>query len=135
MSKFQRDIKFEPGHNKGGNYGINAMKIRFILHGEKASVQFLMNTGWYPKKEEGRFGPEWYTQSPGAWDLGYHADEPQYENHDSYDCDNRSSGKCYYDGSSLYAEPILEAFFLEGEEAVWNKLENYYNELFNKETL
>lgn len=131
MTSFRREIKFEPGHAKRGDYGLAAMTIRFLLHGQEATIQFVLSTGWYPEKIAGRFGDKWNSGSPQSWDLGYHANEPQYEDHSSFECDFRPGKRCYYDGSGLNAEPVMEKFMAGGEEAVWTELERYYNIKFS----
>lgn len=138
MSDFQRQIRFEPGHTirrskgDGQNYGIAAMQMRFLLAGEHGTIQFLMSTGWYPEKA----GYSWHHSGPSAWDLGAHWDTPWWEGMDDpengwmhRDCDVRPNGRCWYDGSGLRADPVMEAFFLRGEDAVWALLEEEYRRI------
>ena len=61
-----------------------------------------------------------------AADLGYHALVPQYEEQAERDCCYTSSGKCYYDGSGLNAELLVENFISQGEPYLWSALEAYY---------
>lgn len=131
----RREVRFGKGHairktrGDGQDYGIAAMEIRFLLHGEHGSTQFLLYTGWYPEMVPvpGYRHSEWRHAAPSAWDLGYHWDVPQYADQGSMpECDCRPSGICFYDGSSLRADGVLERFFLEGEGAVWEVLEAEY---------
>jgi len=133
---FRREVAFEAGHpltlgtGPSSNYGRGSMKIRFLLHGPKGSTQFLWSTGVTPERtsEVDRWGSreEWIHSAPVGFDVGYHADEPQYEGQDQYDCDYRPGGKCYYDGSGLAADGFLETFLTEGEDAMWAALRHRY---------
>jgi hypothetical protein len=68
-----------------------------------------------------------------ATDLGYHARVPRYGEQQRMDCDFLPDGYCYYEGSGLAAEPVLEAFLSHGPHAVWAALGNYYAEVFYTE--
>ena len=138
----ERLIFFEPGYDKRSpdpkkNYGISAMRIRFVLRGELGAMQFLMGTGWYiptvAKEFEAKAmtDPIYRTNNPTAWDVGYHSPKPMYDGQSIMD-DNCEiiGGPCYYDGSSLAAETVLDKFLVEGVEAVWKELEEYYTDRF-----
>jgi hypothetical protein len=143
MSELQRLVRFEPGHtirrskDDGSNYGIASMIIRFLLSGEHGTTQFAMFSGWYPEKvPSGRGWNEWHSTSPNAMDLGAHWDAPWSEymterdgGYAHRDCDLRPSGSCWYDGSGLRAERVMEQFFLQGEDAVWALLEQEYQRI------
>lgn len=36
---------------------------------------------------------------------------------------------CFYDGSGLNGEPVMQRFIREGMDAVWDELETYYRQL------
>lgn len=137
--EFRAEVRVEPGHairksrGDGQNYGVHSMGIRFLLHGPAATVQFLMWTGITPFLEDSPYGPRWNVSPLGlmAADLGYHADAPQFEGHEDWargDCDVRSAGRCYYDGSGLAAEPLLEIAIKRGHGGVFRELQRYYDE-------
>lgn len=134
---FSREVIFEPGHAwttrnnaPSSNYGRGSLRIRFLLHGPRGTVQFLWATGVTPERQmEARVGythEEWMHSAPMGFDVGYHADEPQYGDDEARDCDYRPSGSCYYDGSSLAADEFLEVFLTEGEDAMWAGLHQRY---------
>mgnify|MGYP000162019359 CR=1 FL=1 len=50
-------------------------------------------------------------------------------------CDYLDNCPCYYDGSSLNAEPVYQILLSFGEEAVWKYLEDYYHETFSPKQL
>ena len=137
---FERRITFESAYDKGKKYGIGAMRIRFLLIGPAGAIQFLMGTGWnlaHVRKQLARKEAEWLMEhgeplffGPEAWDIGYHSLTPQYEGQSEMACDLLPGGKCYYDGSSLNAEPIMERFIAEGTDYLWGELERSYGELF-----
>jgi hypothetical protein len=95
---------------------------------------------------------------PMAADIGYHSPEPMYEGQQPI-CHilrepkfDKTTGKitpaiygdpvicpyvdndipCYYDGSTLNAEPIYQIFLKKGEEALWRELEKRYEIQFVK---
>lgn len=120
-----RQINFRPGYDKRSEgYGIHSLEINFILKGELGAVQLVVATGMYPESvsKQGDYM---------AMDLGYHSPKPMYEDH-SVACENceHIGGTCYYDGSTLNAEPVAEILITEGEDALWKRLEDYYSETF-----
>lgn len=121
MKKKIEFIAAQDGRTKG--YGISTMKIRFVLIGKLGAVQHVFSTGIYPKG----IRPSEYM----GYDLGYHSPKPLYEGQAicSDNCD-LVNAPCYYDGSTLNAEPVADAFVTEGEDAVWKRLEEYYSETF-----
>lgn len=141
---FRREVAFEPGHpwNTRGNppssnYGRGTLTVRFLLHGPRGSVQFLWSTGITPEQETltgFRYErKEWMHSAPSGFDVGYHADEPRYDDQEPFDCDYRPSGKCYYDGSGLAGDDFLRIFLTEGEDAMWSGLRQRYAEWFETE--
>lgn len=126
---FRREIQFLPGYDyredpARSKYGCHGMEIRFLLHGPKMTVQFLLYTNWLPTWDE--FDRK--SMGPLPADLGYHADEPVHGSEDERECQFRERGKCYYDGSALAANEVFKLLVSEGEEAVWSALENRYAE-------
>jgi hypothetical protein len=97
-----------------------------------------------------------------AADLGYHSRVPMYEGQEpmgstnyKFDIDESKEGlerfqstqtatgtftpcqyldgaPCYYDGSGLHAEKVLQMLVEEGGEAVWAYMEACYHEQFDK---
>lgn len=63
---------------------------------------------------------------PMAYDLGYHAATPLYEGQTPREGCDLLGIPCYYDGSSLNAEPGLE-LLAESDELVWDWLEEYWH--------
>ena len=137
----RREIRFEPGYDyrhdedpKKRQNGCHGLQLRFLVHGDKGSVQFLLMTDWLPtwksiaeggRVSRGSFGP-----LPG--DLGYHADEPQYEGQSAMECSERPGKKCYYDGSSLNADEPFRILVTAGDKALWEFLEQYYRDVFHR---
>lgn len=147
---FERRVTFSPSFdrrdpNPSKNYGIGAIRIWFYLIGPKGAVQWQIGTTWYVPSAQEHLravrGPMLNTREeslggtvyqPQAWDLGYHAREPQYEGQApiSHECEV-IGGTCYYDGSSLNAERLIVPFLEGGDEAVWRELEAYYHSVFD----
>lgn len=125
----KREITFRPAFDRRHedpkkNYGIHGVDMLWILEGKLGAVQFLVYTGWQL--------PHIKDSEPMAADLGYHSPKPRYEGHTpmSGECKHVKGGKCYYDGSGLNADRVLEILRREGSDGVWRELEEYYTETF-----
>lgn len=140
VGQFKRMVHIKPGFNwiraePSRNFGIGDVRMWFVLIGEKGAVQWQIGTDWYPESARqhlARF-PSWPLSGehqPKGWDLGYHARERQYEEQPSRSCDILPEGKCYYDGSGLAADDLIEGFLNGGDDWLWNRLEAYYAHVF-----
>lgn len=69
---------------------------------------------------------------PQPADLGYHSPVPMYEGQNSMGECNLLGGICYYDGSGLRAEEVLETLIREGSDAVWAFLDEEYARRFEE---
>jgi len=141
---FQKEVRFNPAFDKrhddpSKDYGIHNVEITFILKGELGAIQFVVSTGWHlphvHKELKAKSDPadpyDLFTKGPWATDIGYHSPKPIYEGQKPLtDSCHIIDGQCFYDGSSLNAEPILERLIAEGHEAVWKEMEGYYNRTF-----
>lgn len=65
---------------------------------------------------------------PMPADVGYHAIRPRDDDtlRTERDCDFTSTGRCYYDGSSLLATRVFVAMLRGGSDALWKELEHFY---------
>lgn len=137
VGDFKRQIVFKPGFdwrhaNSSRDYGIGAVRMWFILIGEHGAVQWQIGTDWFTESARNhlsKFSKPNKLQ-PDGWDLGYHSKTPRYEGHDNMECDCLPEKRCYYDGSSLLADNLVEGFLNGGDEWVWNRLEAYYAHIF-----
>lgn len=133
MSELWRKILFEPS---------DGMSVRFVTGDERGAVQFLMHAGWYRgAKMASALEREmsWQQKYPGdnlvlgarAFDVGYHSPTPQWEGQEDLGpCEHLDGRLCFYDGSSLQAKPVLEAFLDVGVDAVWGELERRHRGMF-----
>lgn len=147
--QLRREVRFEPGYDhreedkdkpQGQQRGVHGMGIRFLLHGQEGSVQFLLWTDWLPTWcEDGawglRFKPDHnaalLNYYPMAVDVGYHSRTPKYEGQSTMPCDAIvGQDSCYYDGSTMMAESVMVLLLQKGHEAVFEYLESYYNSVF-----
>ena len=149
----RRIVRFLPAFDRrhpdpSKNYGIHGVEMVMYVAGPEGATQFKLFTNWHlPEVQietEARAcsrGTDYLNPGkdkcmcivlarPMAADLGYHRKTPAY-------ADQRpigdgacewTSGDCYYDGSGLNAERIFETLVREGDEAVWQALEEYYEE-------
>lgn len=139
VGKFERMVVFEPGWDKRDpdpkkNYGLGSAGIKFLVRGEKGAIQFYLYAGWYPHLLNDRNGDPRGLWKPMPIDLGYHAYEKQYEGQSvvSANCPYLDGKPCYYDGSSLQADEPFKILVVEGEEALWQFLENEYRRRFGE---
>lgn len=116
------------------NYGVSGNRIRFIVIGPKGAVQWIIGAGWYVKQAREHLAqfPHRHddARKPDGWDLGYHSPKAMYDSQKANDCDLLSGGKCFYDGSGLNADLLIEGFLARGTEWLWPKLEEYYRCIF-----
>lgn len=118
--------------------GICAARMVFYVIGPKGAVQWMIGTDWYvatardhvKRFHGGRGEPSKYL--PDGWDLGYHSHKPMYD--DQRPMDGKCEvigGTCYYDGSGLNADLLIEGFIAGGTEWLWPQLEAYYRHVFD----
>ena len=151
MDRFERIVKFEPAYDRRNpdsskDYGIGAMRIRFVLRGPKGAIQFLIGTDWYPfaiqpeidakKHAWDRANPPIrHRVRPNGWDVGYHSPKPMYKGQETITktCPDLADQPCYYDGSGLRADEWIKDILLpQGSDGVWQALETEYHVLFTK---
>lgn len=138
----KRKIYFSPAFDKrdpdpSKNYGTHGVDIRFVMSDEKGAIQFLLYTNWQlPHIAEKQYKdpsiPKWMLR-PMPADIGYHSPKPIYEGQGimAESCEYLDGRPCYYDGSSLQADVYFDVLVTGGDEALWNKMEEYHKELFD----
>lgn len=131
--KLERKIKLTPAYDKRHfdpkkNYGIGCVDMRFLVKGPEGVIQFAFMTGWFLPQNK-NISTDMY---PYAYDLGYHSYVPLYEGQPKMtdECPYLDGKPCYYDGTSLGAEGVLELLIKDGVEAVWEFLERDYKVKF-----
>jgi hypothetical protein len=148
VADLQRIVTFSPACDKrdpnpSKNYGIHGVDLRFVLKGEKGAVQFVLYTMWQlphvtkenaSRRYEAVGGDSHWMERPTPADLGYHSLAPHYEGQTviQESCEFLDGRPCYYDGSSLNAEPVYHRLLAEGDAGVWSALEDYYRRVFEE---
>lgn len=123
---FMAGFECERPRDSSDSHGKHGADMLWLLIGPKATIQFLIYTGWLPSFGD---GPCSYSMVlPG--DLGYHARTPQYQGQLRRDCQWVEGGVCYYDGSGLQARDAFKVLVSQGEEALWSLMEQYYERNF-----
>lgn len=140
--KLTKDVTIRPGYDRRApdpkkNYGIHGCELLMVRRGKKGAVQFLAFTDWTPRAvQEERMEDMRRTDvvgvQPMGADLGYHSIVPQYEGQQVMDCNLLKGKKCYYDGSSLNADRVIDILLTKGSDGVWDELEGYYIEIFGE---
>lgn len=144
VGEFTRKLFFKPGFhwphkNPARDYGNGSVQLRFVLVGPKGAVQWLIGTEWMPEAARNDVDrrraihglPPRDGSKPNGYDLGYHSPVPRYEDQSPMDGDcDVISGKCFYDGSGLNADLLVEGFLNGGDDWVWNRLEAFYRSTF-----
>ena len=138
MSEFERTITLSAAYDHRNpdpdkNYGIHGVDIRFVLKGPLGATQFLLYTGWFLPHVQAELDsktPPRSSDYPMPADLGFHSPNPRYDDHKPMPSCDVLDGPCYYDGSSMNAEPVYQRLLREGSDGVWTELEDYYGRLF-----
>lgn len=144
MTEFERIVRVNPAFDKRHddpkkNYGVSSALILFILKGRMGAIQFVISTNWFVPTAREQLRQFEHTlennskMRPEAWDVGYHSPKPMYEGHTPMDqeCDLVEDGKCYYEGTTLYAEEWIEDFVAGGTEWLWPRMEEEYHARFS----
>lgn len=136
---FERAILFFPGYNDIAprRYGRHGMEVRFLLRGPKGVGQFVMFTDWVPGEVGMMAKPDPRVRGllPMGADVGYHAHIQQYPDQGTMTCDYLGTGECYYDGSSLAADTLIQDFIATGTDAVWRTLKEWHDQLLSQEDM
>lgn len=137
IADLRREIHFEPGYDHRGDAtgrGCHGLNMRWLVHGDAGSVQFVVHTMWLPSwVESSQFGDRVSAMiadrilSPMAADLGHHWATPLYEGEANLECEYLPAGRCFYDGSGLNAEQLFATLLTEGHDAVWAAMEAYWH--------
>jgi hypothetical protein len=136
---FERKISFIPAFDKrdpnpSKNYGIGAVRLLFTLKGPLGATQWLIGTDWYcasAREHLRNFPDRQPAMKPEGWDLGFHGRAPVYDGQSqTHDYCDLTDGPCFYDGSGLNADLLIEGFLTGGEDYVWRALEAYYASTF-----
>lgn len=116
--------------DRGGNHGIHNAELQMTVRGPDAEITLLIGTGWFlpvtPNKDLG-------TTYPAGHCVVFHTARPRYEGQPSWDKPNPAAhckdwGRCYSDAGYLMAEEPARLLVEKGCDAVWEWLENQYNE-------
>lgn len=137
-----RIVKFIPAFDeREKGYGIHGVDIVFVVKGEEGAVDFVLSTNWQlphvqaaeNAKPLNKFPYMFHLPLP-SW-IGAHSPKPLYEEH-TVGCDKcgyLDDKPCYSSGSVTNSTDYFNVLVVEGDEALWKKLEHYYNETFLKE--
>lgn len=107
--------------------GSSEITLAWYLHSETATAQF---TVFLFSPTRNSFME--YSMKTLAADLGYHSDKPKYGGQGSMPCSLRSSGSCFYDGTSLGAQDVWNEFLAaKDEEVIWKALTKVIANLSN----
>ena len=138
VGEFDRAVVFHPAYDfrnhPAGNYGIHGVALRFLLRGDHGAVQFILFTDWQLPSARESVYPWDMVCRPTAADLGYHSRTQMYEGQTTIGpCTLLDGDDCYYEGSTLNAEPVFERLIAEGSDGVWDALESYYRSIFPRD--
>lgn len=135
LTRFTRSYDLRDTPPGGRSFGINSMDLIFIVRGPLGAVNWTLSTGWYVESARSpshRFDRT--DQKPWPIDLGYHSHKPaDYQSAtepSQPSCTFLDGAPCWYDGTSLGAEDLLEGFLAGGDAWLWPKLEAIYHSRF-----
>lgn len=118
MTEFRREVKASLAHGR--------MRVEWLLHGDDGTTQFVFNVR---KGDPDRRWPSLPVFAADAIDIGFHWKTP-IDYATRFDkCDICGEGGCWYDGSSLRPEEVLNQALSDPdatEEVIWAELEAWY---------
>ena len=117
------------------NYGVGAMFFQMVYLKENNATQFTFSVPFYLPHVARNLPHNSLCEGTG-FDVGYHANKPQWENQNPMDnCDLLIEGKCYYDGSSLQADERYKKFIQQKDafDWAWKQLESDWQERFGNQ--
>ena len=116
--------------DRGGNHGIHNAELHMKVRGPEAEIMLIVGTGWYLPVTP-KFNHDDMTNPIGSF-VSFHTARPRYEGQPSNAVDPESHcknwGQCYSDCGYLMAEEPAALLVEKGSDAVWEWLENQYNE-------
>lgn len=137
----KREIRLRPAYDRrNSGYGMHGVDLCFFLIGDEGVIQFVVATNWmipHVQKQIDNGGVDsefpFSLHSPMGADLGYHAKVQQFDGQTHRPNCDFIEGDCYYDGSSLQAEAVLDILREEGSDGVWARMEKEYSDRFGKD--
>lgn len=142
-TRFERIIRFSPAFDRrhsdpAKNYGIHDVHIYFCVKGEKGCAIFSMGTEWFLPETNSwmiecsqRIGAREKWQPRGNA-VCYCSPTPLHDwqvNNGRENCDWLGC-TCYGDCSYTISDTVVQLLISKGSDAVWEWLENWYNETF-----
>lgn len=140
-----RRIEFTPAYDRvNEGYGIHGVDMQWLLEGPKGVIQFIVFTNWHLPETQERLdrksaGADLVTlralYHPQPAGIGYHSYVPLRDwqkEPTTKSCKYLDGAPCYYDGSILRAESFFKLLVEKGHKAVWQKMEDYYQETFGE---
>lgn len=114
--------------DSGGNHGIHNAVLVMRLSGAEAEIFLSVSTGWYlpvtPRIRE--------KEVPRGNFVTFHTARPRYGGQMRHEPTNgelcENWGACYSDAGFLMAEEPTKLLVAKGSDAVWEWLEDQYNE-------
>lgn len=142
QSGFKYEIRFRPGYDHRDSedaskrqYGCHGMDMIWLLHGEDATLEFIIYTSWLPSSvhDSGLGGMDFRDDklhSPTGAFVGFHYDSPRADVETKHwpDCDIREGQQCHYDNnfSSLMASTWFGILVKFGDDALWEAMRRFY---------
>lgn len=141
----KREILFTPAYDKrdtdpAKNYGIHGLHITFnLINNYNEGITFSISTNWHlPHVQEeidNRLpypGFPYLSHKPQPFGLDGHWKTPRYEGQEAIKNCKITKGDCYCYGTSL-TEDLFNLLVSEGEEAMWQLMEDRFNYWSKKE--
>jgi len=123
--KFKREVVFRPAYDKRDEgCGVHGAEAVFVLRGPKGVVEFELYTNWMLPHVGGEL------RKPDPAYLRYHSRKPLGSDLVSDSCEYLGGKPCYWGSTALGSELFFDALVEKGSEGVWEKLEEYYREVF-----
>ena len=135
----EESVQFVPGYNcpvpVGSGHGVHGMEIRWHLRGPAGAVVLVMFTDFIPGERWPGHGlspsgrHETWNLYPAGGGVHYHGRAPLYDGHEADDGCPLLGGQCYRDIHYMGADDAVKRFPAEGEQVIWDALEEAYKRL------
>jgi len=131
MDKLEHIMQLKPQH-----WG-SSLRLQWIVRGEKGAIEFHCNLGDFGSQYGSYDNPLVRNCRIEPWGIEMHSPEPFSYNPDaeatSEFCEILG-GPCWSDGSSSNALELYDSAVISGNwNAIWNELDEWYHEKFEKE--
>ena len=132
--KMEKEVRFRAAYDhRDKNYSVHGMDVSLVLKGQRGAVEAVIWTNWYLDGSH---------HEPKVGVVIFHSPLPEFDNDPwpfrdevADDC-TILNGPCYRSAGlgSEEEREVLDALISGGDDAVWAKLQEFYDDKFGPDT-